>query len=701
MRRSAQVFLLVALAACVVILARGFAEPKKPWRLENRIPASSLGLLAVEDLDGWKKRLEKTAMSQLLRHPEMEAFLEPLRTSAERWLKDRRGPMSDAPPEIWEVLEQLTGVTGQAAVALLDVDMEAEVPKVVASLDFGPNVDDLKQFLERLHEKLDPDAETVRSFEKEGRTWWQVKAEPPIAATTFDSTFVVATDAELLERVIKHDGADVLGGTQDYQAVRKLTGAGDLGVFAYGNVPAVVELFEPHMDAEETRIANALGLDTVRAVGYGMAFAGDGFLDSLVVHAPGADHGLFTMLTMKPYTGAALPHVPADAFYYTESALADWGALLPNVRSLMAQVDREAVHDLDEFLEHWNASVGVDLEKELIAGLAGGTCYYATLPEGGGVYPEFAVMLEVKDPKAYGAVFQRFADGLAGAISEEGHVVASTRSIPYRDHTLHLFEMVDSGRGVVPFTPTWAFRGNWLVLTLVPYTMKDLLTRPDAVGRLGDEEDFKALRASMPAGASSFEYTDLQALMLLVYGTAVPALQTALKPNMLGEAGERLKLDWALLPPARELKPYFRSLGVFSRLDRDGLLLSMHAPIPMGALVAAGAAAFSLGFAYTARAMPPHAIAADAPMQRSPSARARLDAQNLARFVFRFLHEHKRLPKSLDELVEKDIMPALPLDPWGRDYVLRVVDVKRNRFQVVSPGPDGRADTLDDVVAGG
>ena len=48
----------------------------------------------------------------------------------------------------------------------------------------------------------------------------------------------------------------------------------------------------------------------------------------------------------------------------------------------------------------------------------------------------------------------------------------------------------------------------------------------------------------------------------------------------------------------------------------------------------------------------------------------------------------------------KDIAESVANDPWGKAYMLRVLDPKTRRFQIVSAGPDGKFGSRDDVHAG-
>lgn len=53
-------------------------------------------------------------------------------------------------------------------------------------------------------------------------------------------------------------------------------------------------------------------------------------------------------------------------------------------------------------------------------------------------------------------------------------------------------------------------------------------------------------------------------------------------------------------------------------------------------------------------------------------------------------------PSSLDDLTELEDVSAIPDDPWGNRYLY---NTSGNQFVLLSPGPDGRTDTSDDVTA--
>ncbi|MDJ0973199.1 MAG: DUF3352 domain-containing protein [Planctomycetota bacterium] len=699
-------FVAAVLAAAVSLLPAGHAEEGQPFALEARIPASSLGMISLESVGTWGARWEKTAIAKMIADPDMQGFVDPIAEDIEKLMSGEggRGPLEDVPPVVMDLLEQLKGLEGQVGFAVLGMQEGQRVPTMAASLDFGPHVNDFTTFLKRVKAELGEDGDAIVTTEKDGRTWWQIDAdEMLVSATTVDTTFVLATDPATLQQIIGAGREGSLAATSDFQAVRKKAGGDDLGAFVYANVPAIMEIVGEEMPRDARKIAKALGLDTVKAAAYGMAFKGDGFMDSFVIHTPGADHGLAAMDLLPPMRPQALQYVPSTAFYYEESAVA-LGELMPRVRKLVGDVEPDAVEEMNEALSDISQTIGVDIENELMAGMGNGVAVYAGLPETGGIYPELAVMMKVKDPAAFEPIFDRFANGLAGWLTEEGDVIASTREIQYRGQTLHLFEMQEArGDDVVPFTPTWAFRGNWLTLTLVPYSMKEIILRTSegtADGGLAGEEDFQALMAQMPADAGAIGYLDFQAIMNLLYDTGVPLLQTVAKPNVMQLP---IRLDWAQLPPARSMRKYFRSIAGFTSWTKDGMSVSIHAPVPVVALVGAvaGAAFFTLGRSMDMEMSEPMVVVRP---DRVDFDVAQVQAEEILRYVRLYRLEKSTLPKSIEALVEANYMRAVPKDPWGNPYYLmfkmRMVDGKsRQDAAVASAGPDGKPGTPDDVTA--
>ncbi|MDA1193662.1 MAG: hypothetical protein O2894_00605 [Planctomycetota bacterium] len=512
LRHVARLSALALLAALLFALPKGYSEPRNGWRLEARVPATTLGLVTLEDVGGMSARMQNTALGGLFQEPEMKAFMAPIEAAGQDMLDaGEEGPFGEAGPMLVRVLKQLEGLRGQIAVAVVDMDMESEKPRLVASLDFGPHIKDFVTFVQTLRAELDPEGENIQEFERDGRLYWSVDEGMPVIATTADTAFVLATDEGLLASVLAGTVEKPLSTSDGFRAVRTKSGGEDLAFFAFANMPAIAARLVEVMDDEGMRMARHLGLDTIHGIGYGMAFVGDGFMDSFVVHAPGAEHGLVPLVSMPAFKSQALKFVPEKAFYYEEGS-ADLTALLPRMRTLIEGIEPGMSEQLDEGLAHVNEAIGVDLEKEILAGLAGPSAWYMTMPESGGLYPELALFLKAKDPAAYERVLERAMAGLAGMLTEEGEVIASTRVLEYRGQRLHLLDLqAAQGDDVIPFTPTWTLLDGWWVITLVPHAMKEVVLRHGSQtgGGLAAQEDFQALMRVMPETAGAMSYLDL------------------------------------------------------------------------------------------------------------------------------------------------------------------------------------------------
>ncbi len=703
MRRAYSIVALLALVPLLGLLPAD-ADEASGFHLESRVAADALAFVSVEDIGGMDARMRKTAIGRMMLDEEMQAFMAPLNKMGEQMLAEGAPGM---PPIVMDLFEQMKGLRGQIALALVDVNMAEQSVEAAMSLDFGQHVGDFTTFLGRALEELEQGGPPIETLQKNGRIWWSLDTGPmPVFATTVDTAFVVATDEALLESLL---GAAAVTGTlsdnADFVSVRGRVGGNDLAAFAYVNVPALLAKFSDQMGPQELHIANALGLDTLRAAAYGLSFKGDGFRDTMLLHAPGADHGLFTAFAMDPLTAPrTLDLVPANAFYWGEVNF-PFGELMQRARTIVQAIDPDMVQQMDEGLATVDQIVGVNLEQELLAGMGDTYGVYAGFPPSGGLFPELAVIVQLKDGAGYESVLDRFSTSIAGILNEEGDVIASTRVLEYHGIRMHLFDLQAArGDDVIPFTPTWAILGDRLVMTLVPHTMKEIVLR--AQGRisapgLASKEDFQALMQVKPADSGAFVYLDLKSASALLYDTAVPLLQTVAKPNVMQDV--QIPIDWAQLPPASRMMPYFRSMAEYVTMNENGLEIGYQGPIPMmplfftvgltGALFG-GMRASSASFEMPADEVMPYPDEFDDEMDLEV---AKIQVEILADHVSTFQEMEARLPDTLKEMEEKGLIQGAGKDPWGGVYLYE--RRASGGYAIVSAGPDRTFNTRDDVRA--
>jgi hypothetical protein len=86
---------------------------------------------------------------------------------------------------------------------------------------------------------------------------------------------------------------------------------------------------------------------------------------------------------------------------------------------------------------------------------------------------------------------------------------------------------------------------------------------------------------------------------------------------------------------------------------------------------------------------------------RNSVLQAQTQLSNFEMAVNMYYAENRRLPETLQDLTKKNAdgdswLDSIPRDPWGNDYVFRLVGTRD--FQIRSSGPDGQPETADDIV---
>jgi hypothetical protein len=372
---------------------------------------------------------------------------------------------------------------------------------------------------------------------------------------------------------------------------------------------------------------------------------------------------------------------------------------------MVRSIEPDAVEEMDEFLGQARAATGVDIEKELLPALSGESADYLAFPATGGLYPEYVLFLGVKDASTFEPLFEKAVAGLCGAVTEEGDVVASQRTVEYRGVRMHVVDLHEArGDDPFPFTPTWAMLRGRLALTLVPHTMKELVLRSaetTAPVGLAGEEDFRSLLAVAPRDHGGMGYYDLQALLSLVYDTGVPLAQTLVKRNMIPVP---VRIDLAALPATRTIRPHLRSLGVWFTGDDAGARVSMHAQVPFSGVLFVGMAAAAFVAMERAEARERFEEARGEAVAPTPmgsgSEETELLLEDVADKVLAKGREMGELPASLDVLVGPGkALSALPRDTWGTALRYKAVDRSEGVFELRSAGPNRTFGDADDVVA--
>src|SRR5262245_30420976 len=125
---------LAALGAVALLGAHAVGGPRaatagdtSSLRLETIVPGRSLAFVSLEDIGTWGARWKKTGLGRLFEDPEMKAFAEPIGDQIEQLLKEGAGGAGAKdekvlPPIARKIFQQVQGLSGQSAVALVEFD---------------------------------------------------------------------------------------------------------------------------------------------------------------------------------------------------------------------------------------------------------------------------------------------------------------------------------------------------------------------------------------------------------------------------------------------------------------------------------------------------------------------------------------------------------------------------------------------------
>jgi hypothetical protein len=101
----------------------------------------------------------------------------------------------------------------------------------------------------------------------------------------------------------------------------------------------------------------------------------------------------------------------------------------------------------------------------------------------------------------------------------------------------------------------------------------------------------------------------------------------------------------------------------------------------------------------------PWALLTDSGCRRfgSPKGGALAQMSNFGGAITLYALDRRSLPRSLDELTQRDAngnayLEKIPNDPWGQPYVYRVLDAGRRRYEIRSGGEDREFATDDDIA---
>ncbi|MHC4819518.1 MAG: bZIP transcription factor, partial [Planctomycetota bacterium] len=107
-------------------------------------------------------------------------------------------------------------------------------------------------------------------------------------------------------------------------------------------------------------------------------------------------------------------------------------------------------------------------------------------------------------------------------LAEPEGVVVRADEAHFRGVRIRFLELSQKNGDPIPVAPAWAFADDFLVLALVPQTIKHALLEKRS---LRGSDEFHTLLRRIPQSSFSHTYVDMKGVTAWIYNTAVPVLQ--------------------------------------------------------------------------------------------------------------------------------------------------------------------------------
>jgi len=345
---------------------------------------------------------------------------------------------------------------------------------------------------------------------------------------------------------------------------------------------AVMERFGAEMPPEARALFGALGLDGVRAAGVRLGAKDRALVGSFLIQTTGERRGLVRALAGAPVDRALFKLAPRDAgvAWITSTdptelydlAIGAIGAVTPQGEVAAA-------------IAGFGKVAGLDLRADLFGSLAPGAVITTS---GRSLLPALIVSLGLKDGDRLDAAMAKLVVQLDRAIkAEDDEAGAELRSIASGAHTIRYLATPGIG---VPLAPCYARRGDRVIFALTPIHLKDYLAFLDAgEPTILDAPGFQQMAALVPKEATSVAYSDFGEAFVSGYAILGPFLTL-----VHAIPGNPVPIDLANLPSIRTVRKHMFPAISYSYATKDAIISETHSPIGVSAIGPAPAA-FLLG----------------------------------------------------------------------------------------------------------
>lgn len=372
--------------------------PRAGFRLEERLPASTLVFAEVPSAAEFRAGFKKTPLYKFFQDDEVRAFAGETLDAALKTLQAATADFEKATglsfERAWELPE------GQIAFALPAFPAEGErTPDALLTADCPGKRDVLLKIVAFVAKSLkEPTAYKIGEIEVvSGALASGVSAHLAVVG----DVLAVGTTESALKRLVGPAPAAPLAKAPGFLKAREQSGAKEM--FFFADIEGALREAGPKLAEHEKKMFAALGLDGFTTAAGGVAFGDGKVVERFFLGTRGERRGLAKFLSLK---GAApgFEAAPADALHFVSISI-DLAELYDTVLEIAAQADPPAALRLKDQIAELERQAGVTLKGDLFPALGPAVSGYSALP-GDGLLPEAVTTFRIRDAARFDACLQ-------------------------------------------------------------------------------------------------------------------------------------------------------------------------------------------------------------------------------------------------------------------------------------------------------
>jgi hypothetical protein len=558
--------------------------PAKPRAFETLVPPDTFAFASWPDVEHANAMFEHTALMELWREPEMQAFCKSIVELVTQKQHETLDSLQLKVPDDLDSRLKVGQIAFSVGTAVVD---GAEAPGVAVGVQIRGDVGAARDFVAPLMDKV---AQLVAGVAGMGaphvveRQYQGVtirSATIPsvngkdldLCYTFVDSLFVGALNRGYLEHIVdaaKNSKSPSLADDPLFKSATGKVRSPASSFVGFVNVEALMKRFATVLPPDLLKMLQALGLDLIKAVAVSETIEGKSIRDSFYLHAPGERHGLLSVCSAKRCALSTAKIAPRETVFFDSSAI-DLASVYDGVLDTIKKLDTGTHGQIVGHIQSLERALGVRLREDLIASLGDEMGTFVTLPTGASPLPEIGISLTLSDPAKCAATL--------GAVQWEKLGVRA-KDVDFNGTAIRYFELP----APVPLSPAYGISGKFLFVAGSVQTLKQMITRSQGndEGLLGNAA-FRSVKDKIPADASWIEFIDLPRIGSFLINSVGPLLGPLAKEY-------HLPLDPALLPTSETVAKHLDGYIAYYRNDREGMSMICESTFGSGLLLVGYAA---------------------------------------------------------------------------------------------------------------